>query len=717
MLDCRPPPFLEGVAFLFSAEFILGPVYSRPSLFAAHKSGEATIGKRGSMKFRYDINALRALAVTAVVLFHYTVDFVPGGYVGVDIFFVISGYLMTTIIMGRLAKGKFSIWEFYCDRAKRIVPGLMAMCFVLLAAGYFLLEPVTYQYLGSTSIGALLFFSNFQFWEATTYFDPQSDTKWLLHTWSLSVEWQFYVLYPIILIALHKFAKARRHIVPILWSTAFLSLLLCIWSSRAEPASAFYLLPQRAWELLAGGIVALQFKNDERKYSWLLLAGGIVLIGISIAFYNKSMAWPYYWALLPAIGTCLVIAANSPDAAAFKNKLVQTAGKWSYSIYLWHWPIAVAAIYFGFSTITPLKIGCEIAILAAILAAGGFLLSLAKKISSRELTKERLPGFLLGGSALALSVGFAIIITINDGLANRRPDGERQLGVYRMVIADWDYPWTCKGMDSAGNLKPCQLGPPDNPGILFIGDSFAEQIFSHFAEYAKTHRNSSITFLASDECPPLAGVRVSVDRFHCAGFFEKALHFAETGNFKRIVLVSDWVDYFTPASMEVCFLDGDACTWKSEPTWYYQHLDAALAGLRSRLLEFRQRGIEIVIVSTTPHGYRDIPTELLKRQFWGGDTIDIEYIDREEFERRSAPVKVRLMSLASSIGGKFVDPLDFLCFDNRCPTIDENGVPYFRDLMHFRAAAVRTSRFQFLDEVAGIGSQVSAIPAASINYP
>src|SRR5580704_16766371 len=346
-------------------------LYSRPGLFAAHESGEATIGKRGSMKFRYDINALRALAVTAVVLFHYKVGFV-GGYVGVDVFFVISGYLMTTIIMGRLAKGKFSIWDFYYDRATRIVPGLMGTCFVLLVAGYFLLEPVTYHYLGSTSIAALLFFSNFRFWEATNYFDPQSDTKWLLHTWSLSVEWQFYLVYPIILMALHKLDKSRRHIVPILWSMAFLSFLLCIWFSKAEPASAFYLLPQRAWELLAGGIAASQFKNGERKYSWILLASGILFIGMSVAFYDKTMAWPYYWALLPAIGACLVIAANRSDAAAFKNALVQTVGKWSYSIYLWHWPIAVAAIYFDFTTITPLKIGCEIAILAAILAAGGF---------------------------------------------------------------------------------------------------------------------------------------------------------------------------------------------------------------------------------------------------------------------------------------------------------------------------------------------------------
>ena len=389
------------------------------------------------MKFRYDINALRALAVTAVVLFHYKVDFVPGGFVGVDVFFVISGYLMTSIIMGRLAKEKFSIWDFYYDRAKRIVPGLLGMCFVLLAAGYFLLEPATYHYLGSTSIAALLFFSNFRFWEATGYFDPQSDTKWLLHTWSLSVEWQFYLVYPILLMGLHNFERTRRSVVPIFWFFAISSVLLCIWFSLEDPiasfylypqrASAFYLLPQRAWELLAGGIVALQFRNSAQKYSGALLAGGLALIALSLFFYDKNLQWPSYYALLPVIGTCLVIAANRADALPFKNGIIQTIGKWSYSIYLWHWPIAVAAVYFDFTTTTPLKIACEILILAAIITSGGFLLSAMKWVSDEKLAAGRFPGVLAGASALALTVVFAITVTINEGLEIRWPDGKDEV--------------------------------------------------------------------------------------------------------------------------------------------------------------------------------------------------------------------------------------------------------------------------------------------------
>jgi peptidoglycan/LPS O-acetylase OafA/YrhL len=664
----------------------------------------------GAMKFRYDINALRALAVTAVVLFHYKVDFIPGGFVGVDVFFVISGYLMTSIIMRRLAKSKFSIWEFYHDRAKRIVPGLLAMCFVLLAAGYLFLEPATYHYLGSTSIAALLFFSNFRFWEATGYFEPQSDVKWLLHTWSLSVEWQFYLAYPIILLGLYKFDKTRRHIVPILWSMALLSFLSCVWLSTNGPASAFYLLPPRAWELIAGAIVALQFANDGRRYSAPLLASGFLFIGISIALYDKNLPWPYYWGLLPVVGTCFVIAANRADAPIFRNKLIQTIGLWSYSTYLWHWPVAVAALYLGFATTTPFKIAAEIVIVAAILGAGGLLLSLARKFIETRPAENRRPELIWGASALGLTLAFAVTITINQGLTNRRPDGDREYLAYQTALHDWDYPDACNGMDASGNLRPCRLGLGNDRGVLVIGDSFAMQIYSRFVEIASRDPDSSYTFVASPACPPLPGIRTVDDRFKCNGFAEKAMQFAEARHFARIMLVSNWYGYFNPADGWMCFETGGGCRLERDPESFYPLLDAAFAGLRFRLLELKNRGTEIVIVGATPSGRWNVPTELAKRRFLGMDTTDIEYIDRATFDDRAYPVKSRLMALATSLGEKFVDPLAFLCDQQRCPTVDSEGVPYFKDDCHYRSTTVRTSRFQFLDDVMGLRKRVSTAP-------
>lgn len=680
------------------------------------------------MKFRCDINALRALAVTAVVLFHYKADFIPGGFVGVDVFFVISGYLMTSIIMETLAKGTFDIRNFYYDRAKRIVPGLLGMCGVLLGAGYFLLEPATYHNLASTSISALLFFSNFQFWEATDYFDVQSDVKWLLHTWSLSVEWQFYLLYPILLVTLHKNGKTRSHIIQILWTLSIASLLLCVWFSGEDPiavfywvpqrGSAFYLLPQRAWELLAGGIVALQFANSERKFSRVLLASGSLCIGISLMFYDKNLAWPSYFALLPVIGTCLVIAANWTDASPFKNRFAQTIGKWSYSIYLWHWPVAVAAVYFGFTEKTPLKIACEIAILAAVIASGGVLLRLFGSVAWGRLAEARLPGIALGGSALALTVGFAIMVTVNAGLPNRRPNGQKEASDYNMAITDWDYPEECKGVDLGGNLRPCQLGPAKFTGTLFLGDSFAMQIYGRFAETAKRNPGESFTFLTSPACPPITGIRRVHDIWHCNGFIEKALGFAEARDFKRIVLVSNYYNYFIRPNNYICFGDADNCTRTQDRMRFFQLVDAALASLRGRLLTFRDRGAEIAIVGATPSGHWNVPAEFAKRRFLGLDTQNIEYIDRVEFEAKYAPIKSRLKSLASSIGAKFVDPLDFLCDKYRCPTVDSDGVPLFSDgYFHFRSSVVKTSRFQFLDEASGVMPRLRAASMQDNNTP
>ncbi|MCI0465957.1 MAG: acyltransferase [Beijerinckiaceae bacterium] len=669
------------------------------------------------MKFRYDINALRALAVTAVVLFHYKVGFVAGGFAGVDIFFVISGYLMTSIIAGRLEKGRFNIWEFYQDRAKRIVPGLLGMCFVLLAAGYILLEPATYHYLGSTSIAALLFFSNFRFWEATGYFDPQSEVKWLLHTWSLSVEWQFYLAYPILVMGLYRFEKTRRRIIPVLWGLALLSFVSCLWLSAAEPASAFYLLPPRAWELIAGGIVALQFANSERRYSWPLLASGFLLIAVSLAWFDKNLPWPSYWGLMPVLGTCLIIAANRADAPLFKNKLIQTIGIWSYSIYLWHWPVAVAAVYFGFTTTTPFKIASEILIIAAILSAWGLLLNLSKELLDVRATGERRPQLLWGAAAMGLTLAIAGTVTFNAGLASRRPNGDRQFGAYEMALQDWDYPSNCTGTDAEGNVRPCRLGPGNGRGILFIGDSFAMQIYSRFANYSKLDPGASFTFLASPACPPMTGIRAVHDRFKCNGFAEKALRFAEAGNFSRILLVSNWYGYFHPTGGWMCFESGSECRVERKPSSFYPVLDAAFSRFRSRLMALKNRGTEIVIVGATPSSRWNVPAELAKRRFLGMDTTDIEYIDRVVYDKDAFPIKSRLKALAESVGGKFIDPLDFLCEEQRCPTVDNDGVPYFKDESHYRSGAVRTPRFQFLDDATGVRMHVSSAPMLENGAP
>ena len=167
----------------------------------------------------------------------------------------------------------------------------------------------------------------------------------------------------------------------------------------------------------------------------------------------------------------------------------------------------------------------------------------------------------------------------------------------------------------------------------------------------------------------------------------------------------------------MCFEIGGGCHQEFEPSSYFQNLDAALANLCARLLKLRNRGAEIVIVGDSPSGRWNVPVELAKRKFVGMDTTDIEYIDRDEFEKKAAPIRNRLLALALSVGGKFVDPLDFLCESRRCPTVDRDGVSYFMDDQHFRSSAVKTSRFQFLDDATGINRRLNTAPMPRANIP
>ncbi|MDR3410361.1 MAG: acyltransferase [Formivibrio sp.] len=209
-------------------------------------------GQVTSMNFREDINGLRAIAVVAVVLFHFGVIGFQGGFVGVDVFFVISGFLMTYQIIGKMENETFSIFHFYAGRARRIVPALLVLCVVLIIVGWFLLAPDAFKALGKHSLSSLLFVSNFAYWQEASYFDEAARSKWLLHTWSLSVEWQFYIIYPIAIVVMRSLSSLQYVRIAIVIS-ALASFAISLIYSPIYYTATFYLIPFRAWEMLGGG--------------------------------------------------------------------------------------------------------------------------------------------------------------------------------------------------------------------------------------------------------------------------------------------------------------------------------------------------------------------------------------------------------------------------------------------------------------------------------
>lgn len=427
------------------------------------------------MEFRKDINGLRAVAVLAVVLFHFGVPGLGGGFVGVDVFFVISGFLMTGIIFSKINNDKFSVLSFYLDRCRRIVPALAVVSGVLLTLGYFLLIPDELKVLGKHVGASLMFLSNIVFWTENGYFDLASHEKWMLHTWSLSVEWQFYILYPLLILLLKRIIgldKARFAIA----AFAVLSFLISLYASDRWPGAAFYLLPTRAWEMFAGGLIYLFPVSMGKRASVVLEALGLLLIAYSIAVFDSESIWPGWRALIPVLGASLVIYSARPDSVFICNRVFQVIGASSYSIYLWHWPLAVFVSYWGLNG--------QVSWIAACIMCSIFIGYLSyryvENIAGKNPKKARGGGgitrafFLLAGSG-----SLAIVAFVFDGLPVRMgPNFAEQ--TKNLVMPLPDNGWCFYGVDSSRELTvgdkglKCLLGAKgaSQKAILF-GDSYA----------------------------------------------------------------------------------------------------------------------------------------------------------------------------------------------------------------------------------------------------
>ena len=383
------------------------------------------------MLHRRDIDGLRALAVLPVVLFHAGLGFFPGGFVGVDIFFVISGYLITGIIKPEIDSSRFSVINFYERRARRILPAFFAVLLATEVAGWFLLLPEDYQGFAQSAIAATLFVSNIFFWsQSDNYFDQPAETKPLLHTWSLSVEEQFYVVFPVVIFAL-SFLVARRKngsalVAFAIGALTLLSFILAAWATYYKPVAAFYWLPTRAWELMLGALLALGVVKPARR-QWVAecaAATGVALILFAALFYGKTTPFPGLSALPPTLGAALILYAGQEGRMTLVGHLLSLwplhfIGLISYSLYLWHWPLIVfGKFYFGEDADSVVMSSIVLASFVPAALSWRFI-EQPFRVKRGSLARGRI--FALSGSAIAVAVVCSMGIVETAGFPARFP--------------------------------------------------------------------------------------------------------------------------------------------------------------------------------------------------------------------------------------------------------------------------------------------------------
>jgi peptidoglycan/LPS O-acetylase OafA/YrhL len=506
-----------------------------------------------TLSYRADIDGLRAIAVLLIVFFHLGA-YPPGGFIGVDIFFVISGFLITIIIVQEHGAGRFSFMAFYARRIKRILPALLVMLAVVLGAGAFLLMPGDYEVTGRSALYTATSLSNFYFLRHTGYFDAAADMMPLLHTWSLGVEEQFYLVWPAAFVFIVSIVgSSRRKLAAVVAILCLVSLAWCLYQMRSDPKDAFYLPQTRAWELGIGALLAI-LPRSTYSTSWAVASAagftGLALILWSACSLTSTSPFPGSNALAPIAGAALLVApwrATGPVQKILALQPFTFFGRISYSLYLWHWPIVV--LYRQYQLGAPLS-PLESNILAAIILAAAwiswaFVEEPARR--SRWSVSTSIGTGLAGASAVALA-GFGIATA--HGLPSRAPDSER----YASGEVMWN--WNCPHpRDLSGSGLPatsCILGAnTSKPTGLLLGDSHAEH-FAPLIDVAAREIGTSVVAFSGPRCMPLLG-STSVKRNYpelpdynefCAGLIKPFLEYIRTSpDLNLVVLASAWISY------------------------------------------------------------------------------------------------------------------------------------------------------------------------------
>lgn len=605
------------------------------------------------LRYRADIDGLRAIAVSAVVLFHAGVPFMPGGYVGVDVFFVISGYLITSILL------KDTSWVgFYQRRARRILPALFAMLVVVLAVGAWTLLPSDFDKAAKSALATLAFVSNLFFWRQAGYFQPDVELMPLLHTWSLGVEEQFYIFFPWIVVACNKM-KLRRRTVQILFvALAIGSFGLAEAGMMVRQATAvFYLLPTRAWELLVGSLLAAGLVPTIRAM-WLrslLAVVGLVALLWPILTYNNRTHFPASGALAPVLGSAMLLVAGGGGrhllSRALEWRPVVFVGLISYSFYLWHWPVLVFARYRLVRELTPVE--ATLCVIVALLLAWASWRFVERPF--RKGFSDRSIWLMSGGGLAAIGVVCGAIM-LSGGIPARFSPA-----VVALNRDDGDT-WKCPLSVTIplGDTLACRLvgtGDADTADIILWGDSHAQM---YAPALTRATGGRSAILLNAYSCAP------TMQADHCNGRQVANYRLILNTSASTIIMAQNWPQYQAELGRR---LGRDA----RPDEWFapaIANLDATVHGLRAA-------GKKVILIAPIPRPGFQTASVLSRELAFYGKPQHPDATMRADYDRFFANVWAEMNALAAADPGVTILHAErAMCGPRLCPFIVDGGAVF-----------------------------------------
>lgn len=649
-----------------------------------------------SLNYRPDIDGLRTIAVVPVVLFHANVAGFTGGFVGVDIFFVISGFLITTIIHRELAEGRFSILRFYERRARRILPALFAVMVASLIAGWFILAPVDYDKMGQSILSALLFVSNMWFWRNSGgYFDGATDYLPMLHTWSLAVEEQFYIFFPLLLMLLHRIG--RRLLLPVIVLLVAGSLVVAIWATPRMPSASFYLLPTRIWELGIGSLLALGLLPAAAPKALREGVGALGLVGVlaPVFLYDGSTEFPGLAALPPVLGAAALIWAGTAGPVLASRLLALRPMVWigliSYSLYLWHWPI-MAFLRNRLFTVD-LEPTWQVVTVLASVAAGW--------ISWRFIERPfRVPThaggmgqgriFALSGAGMAgIGILSLVVALVTQGVAGRF--SALQLSLLESLSRSGSHLDNCASTQGDRHICTFRTSSEGSGKWLIWGDSHAGATLPAFLDIAR-HAKKELIFAGLPACPPLPelhrGDMLTVDNERCEKFRTEVMKvFGQENNLEKVFLVARWTRYVEGKRMpkeglrpSILFRPG-----QSEPISLKANAEKTHEALLSVVQTISPFGADIILVGPLPEIPWDV-AQAVKANILFGSSWPASATLETVSARQRATVEI-LNDVAKNTEAKFWPLAEAFCTPS-CPTHDSSHV-FYKDHDHLTPDGAR----------------------------